>query len=264
MISLIGIPYDDASSFLKGPAAAPDAIRHAMHESSHNLYSESGIEIKEGVAYKDLGNIHFHQEDPDAVFRTIRDRIDSILDESGKVLSIGGDHSITYPIVDAYRMKYQDLHILHFDAHADLYDEYDRNPYSHACPFARIMESGGIASLIQVGIRTLEPHQVQQAKRFNVQQVEMRYFSMDFLDTLKGPLYVSIDMDALDPAFAPGVSHFEPGGLSVRQLITMIRQIHVPIIGADIVEYNPTRDINHMTAHVGFKIFKEVVAKMLE
>jgi agmatinase len=177
-------------------------------------------------------------------------------------MSLGGDHSVSYPIIEAHKPFYPDLHILHFDAHADLYDNFDDNPYSHASPFARIMETGGIASLTQVGIRTLEPHQRAQAKRFGVNQIEMKNFSMDFIRELKGPLYISLDLDALDPAFAPGVSHHEPGGLSTRKMITMIQQIQVPVVGADLVEYNPTRDVKEMTAMVGYKLMKELIAIM--
>jgi len=90
----------------------------------------------------------------------------------------------------------------------------------------------------------------------------MRNFNTDFLDNLKGPLYISIDLDVLDPAFAPGISHHEPGGLSSRELLNMIQQINVAVVGADIVEYNPVRDIHYMTAMVAWKLFKEVVHLM--
>ncbi len=263
MIAVLGIPYDDASSYLKGPALAPAAIRQMQKEGASNLYAENGSEIRNGLSYADQGDVHFHQEDPDSIFQSIKERVSAILKTNEKILSFGGDHSITYPVIDAIREKYNDLHILHFDAHADLYDRYDDSQFSHACPFARIMESSGIASLTQVGIRTLEPHQIVQAKRFGVRQIQMNSFSTDFLAELKGPLYISFDMDALDPAFAPGVSHYEPGGLSTREVIHMIQQINVPVIGADIVEYNPVRDSHHMTAMVAYKIFKELVAKMI-
>lgn len=262
MVAVLGIAYDDASSYLKGAASAPAAIRHVEKEGSSNLFAENGIEVRNGLTYEDLGDVHFHQEDPLSVVNAIRDRVTSILAGRQKILAFGGDHSISFPVVDAVSSKYSNLHILHFDAHADLYDMYDDSPYSHACPFARIMESGKIASLTQVGIRTLEPHQTEQAKRFGVRQIEMKSFSMDFITDLEGPLYISFDMDALDPAFAPGVSHFEPGGLSTRDVISIIQKINVPIFGADIVEYNPARDFHNMTAMVAYKIFKELIAAM--
>lgn len=263
MIAVLGIPYDDASSYLKGPALAPSAIRQMESEGSSNQLSENGTAIRSDHAYTDLGDVHFKQRDPQSIFETIRDHVATALTTNEKILVFGGDHSVSYPVVDAVRQKYSNLHILHFDAHADLYDIFDDNPYSHACPFARIMESGRIASLTQVGIRTLDHHQREQAKRFGVRQIEMKTFSTDYIKDLKGPLYISLDLDVLDPAHAPGLSHYEPGGVTTRDLISMIQQITVPVIGADIVEYNPVRDINHMTAMVAYKLFKELIAKMI-
>ena len=94
--------------------------------------------------------------------------------------------------------------------------------------------------------------------------IEMKNFTIDFITGLKGPLYISLDIDVLDPAFAPGISHHEPGGLSTRQLLQIIQSINVEIAGADIVEYNPFRDVNNMTAMVAYKLLKELIAKMIE
>jgi arginase len=154
------------------------------------------------------------------------------------------------------------LNVLHLDAHADLYDQFDNNPFSHASPFARVMEKRIIKSLTQVGIRTLNTHQREQAASFNVQVVEMKDFTYDFIEKLQSPLYMSLDLDVLDPAFAPGVSHHEPGGLTTRELINVIQSVNVTIVGADIVEYNPIRDINNMTAMVCYKLFKELASQM--
>jgi arginase len=179
-----------------------------------------------------------------------------------KLICFGGDHSVSFPVIEAFSEKYKDLNILHLDAHADLYDNFDDNPYSHASPFARLMEMGTIKSLTQVGIRTFNTHQKEQANRFGVKVIEMKDFNFDFIKDLQFPLYISLDLDVLDPAFAPGISHHEPGGMSTRELIKIIQSISGEIVGADIVEYNPTRDLNNMTAMVACKLFKELVAKM--
>ena len=92
----------------------------------------------------------------------------------------------------------------------------------------------------------------------------MKDFSLDFIKSLQGPLYVSLDIDVLDPAYAPGISHHEPGGMSTRQLIDILQKIKVPIVGADIVELNPKRDLNNMTAMVAYKLFKELASKMMD
>lgn len=263
MVGLIGIPYDQNSSFLKGPAYAPDRIRLMESEGSANAFSESGQEIAQNINYKDLGNITFENGDPKSAFEHIYKSIKTKLIEHDKILAIGGDHSISYPLIKAHAEKYNNLNVLHLDAHADLYEDFENNKYSHASPFARILEEGNINRLIQVGIRTLNTHQRQQIQKYGVELIEMSNFSLDFINTLKGPIYVSLDLDVLDPAYAPGVSHHEPGGTSTRQLISLIQSINVSIIGADVVEYNPIRDVNNMTAMVAYKLIKEIIAKML-
>jgi len=263
MIKLIGIPFDSNSSFLKGPSYAPQRIRLIEKEGSANSFSEEGTEVKEGLNYTDCGDIHFETTDPKKAFETIEGKIQTLNSDQSKVISFGGDHSISYPVINAFADQYEHLNILHLDAHADLYENFDDNPYSHASPFARIMETGKINSLTQVGIRSLTTHQKEQAKKFGVHIVEMKDFNFDFIQTLESPLYISVDLDVLDPAYAPGVSHHEPGGMTSRQLIKIIQSISNKIVGADIVEYNPIRDLHNTTAMVAYKIFKELVAKMI-
>jgi arginase family enzyme len=154
------------------------------------------------------------------------------------------------------------LSILHFDAHPDLYDEYEGNRFSHACPFARIMEEGLARRLVQVGIRTLNAHQAAQAKKFEVTMVTMSAFDPQTVPIPRGPLYISIDLDALDPAFAPGVAHREPGGLSVRDIIRVLHRVKGPVVGADIVELRPASDVDGMTAGVAAKLLKELAGLM--
>jgi len=262
MIKLLGIPFDGNSSFLKGPALAPARIRLMDTEGSANTFCELGNDIKKGKYYIDLGDLHFSDSDAQSVYTKIKQEVKQELSVTDKLICLGGDHSISFPIIEAYADIYKNLNILHLDAHADLYDNFDSNPLSHASPFARLMEKEILKSLTQVGIRTLNTHQREQADVFNVKVVEMKDFNMDFIKTLEGPLYISLDLDVLDPSFAPGISHHEPGGLSTRDLITIIQSISVPIVGADIVEYNPVRDINNTTAMVAYKLFKELASKM--
>ena len=260
---MIGIPFDGNSSFLRGPALAPPRIRLMESAGSANLFCENGRQIKEGDNYLDLGDMEFPQIDPALVYRAIKQRIRSELTGTDKIISLGGDHSISFPIIETYATHHQNLNVLHLDAHGDLYKDFDDNPYSHASPFARLMEKGIIVSLTQVGIRTLNTHQKEQAELYKVRIIEMKDFSMDFVNQLDTPLYISLDLDVLDPAFAPGVSHHEPGGLTTRQVIDIIHAVNVPVVGADIVEYNPTRDMHNMTAMVAYKLLKELISKML-
>lgn len=263
MIKVLGIPFDGNSSFLKGPALAPSRIRLMDTAGSANAFCENGTAIVNGSNYTDLGDMVFTDETPAMVYDAIRTRIAQELKSDVRMICLGGDHSVSFPVVEAYAGKFKSLNILHLDAHADLYDNFDDNPYSHASPFARIMEKNLVKTLTQVGIRTMNTHQQEQADRFGVEVIAMKNFDHAFIRTLQSPLYISMDLDVLDPAFAPGVSHHEPGGLSTRELIHIIQSISAEIVGADIVEYNPNRDINNVTAMVGYKLFKELANRMI-
>ncbi len=256
-IIIQGILFDEKSSYQRGPALAPPLIRKALHSGAMNLYAENGYSIQND-AILDKGDFSIVD------YFDIQDITETFLKEDAKIFTLGGDHSISFPIVKAHQKKYPLLDILHIDAHADLYHEYEGDPYSHACPFARIMEGGFAANLVQVGIRTLNPHQQKQAEKYKVEIRNMSNLNLDTLPSFKNPLYISLDMDGFDPAYAPGVSHQEPGGLSSRQVIDLIQSIETEVIGADIVEYNPKRDFQEMTAFLAAKMMKEILAKMME
>jgi arginase len=177
---------------------------------------------------------------------------------------LGGDHSITYPALRGLRPHHGRLAVLHLDAHPDLYDEFEGDRYSHACPFARIMEEGQADRLVQVGIRTMTGAQREQAQRFGVEVIEMREWKDGGRLTFDEPVYLSLDLDAIEPGLAPGVSHREPGGLSVRQVLSIIQSLEAPLVGADLVEFNPDADPSGLTASVCGKLVKELAAKMLE
>jgi arginase len=258
--TLLAIPFDGQSSYLRGAGDAPPKIREAMHCDASNEWTESAVDLGVPVAFDDAGDLAFSESN---AFEVIESGIGKLLAEGRTPVSLGGDHSITYPIVKVFAQKYQELTIFHFDAHPDLYNEFEGNRLSHACPFARIMESGLAKRLVQVGIRTMNGHQREQARRFGVEVVEMQ--SLPAHDRLKagGPIYISFDMDVLDPAFAPGVSHREPGGIAVREAIAHLHAIEGDIVGADVVEYNPVCDLGDMTATVAAKIVKEILGKMI-
>lgn len=261
-VGLVGIPIDINSTFMRGPALAPARIREVLHGGATNLCTETGIDLGNTSIFHDRGDIII-DEDTDWIIE-IEKRISDLIAADVRVLTLGGDHAVTYPIVKAYSKKYKSLNILQLDAHPDLYDTYGGNRFAHACPFARIMEEKLAARLVQVGIRTLNPHQKHQAERFGVEIVEMRNFGPDTVPDIHKPVYISIDLDVLDPAYAPGVSHHEPGGLSTRQVIEIIHRLQTPIVGADIVEFNPKRDPTEITAMAAVKLLKEIAARMIE
>jgi len=262
MVAVIGIPFDAYSSFMQGAALAPAQIRKTMNSGAGNLCSESGIDLAARPDFIDLGDMHI-DDDSDAI-ENIEASITELLNHEVRLISLGGDHAITYPIIKSFHKKFGRLEIVQLDAHPDLYDTYDGNRFSHACPFARIMEEKLASRLVQIGIRALNPHLQEQAERFGVEIIKIPHCDKAARVQLTGPLYLSIDLDVLDPAFAPGVSHHEPGGLTTRQVIELIQQLQAPIVGADIVELNPRRDPSEITAMAAVKILKEVSARMLE
>jgi arginase len=206
-ISLLGIPRDENSSFMKGASEAPPLIRHELFSDCYSSWSETGIDICAAGRLIDHGDIQF---DPVAdPWDLIEQKVGQVMDSGDPLICLGGDHAITHPIMRAVRRHH---------------------------PF----------------------------KRFGVEIVEAGRCGEAFQLDLKTPVYVSMDIDALDPAYAPGVSHREPGGLSTRQVIDLIHTIDQPIVAADVVEYNPRCDISNMTATVAAKLVKEIGGMMVK
>ncbi len=261
-IALLGIPHDDNSSYMKGAAEAPAPIRRELFCDAYSLWSETGVDLGVPGRLVDRGDIVFDADvDP---WELIEREAGSALDAAGALISLGGDHAITHPILRAVRWRHPKLTVLHIDAHADIYDAYQGNPRSHASPFARIMEEGLADRLIQVGLRTVNDHHRDQFRRFGVEVYEAGRCDGNLDIRIDTPVYISLDLDGLDPAYAPGVSHREPGGLSPRQVIGLIQRLRGPIAAADIVEYNPRCDFGNVTALVAAKLLKEIAGAMAQ
>lgn len=256
----LGLPLDENSSHMRGAAGAPPMIADYLLQAAGNPWSESGVDLADKANFLWAGELDFSGGD---AFPLIEEAA-AMLAKSGTVpLFLGGDHSVTYPVVAGLARAHDGLSILHIDAHPDLYQDFEGNPNSHASPFARIMEAGLVTRLVQVGIRTMTPHLREQADRFGVEIHEMKDWRGRLEIEFDGPVYVSVDLDGLDPAFAPGVSHPEPGGLTLRETLALIHAVGPHIVGGDLVEYNPLRDIEHQTARVAAKILRELAGTAL-
>ncbi|KAL6322968.1 hypothetical protein AAG906_022871 [Vitis piasezkii] len=255
--SLLGVPLGHNSSFLQGPAFAPPRIREAIWCGSTNATTEEEI--------RDCG------VDDDRLMKIISESVKLVMEEDPlRPLVLGGDHSISFPVVRAVSEKIGGpVDILHLDAHPDIYHSFEGNKYSHASPLPgswRVV----MLVLLQVGLRSITSEGREQGKRFGVEQYEMRTFSRDrhILENLKlgegvKGVYISLDVDCLDPAFAPGVSHIEPGGLSFRDVLNIVHNLQADVVAADVVEFNPQRDtVDGMTAMVAAKLVRELTAKM--
>jgi len=260
-VAVLGVPWDEHSSFLRGAALAPPAIRAALRSPSTNLTTESGVDLGEDRRFKDAGDLEIPEGA--GALEAVERGVARVLDEGTRVLALGGDHAVTYPVLRAHALRYPGLTLVHLDAHPDLYDVFEGDRLSHACPFARILEERLVSRLVQAGIRTLNAPQRAQAERFGVERIEMKDWRPDTAVAARGPVYVSIDIDVLDPAFAPGVSHPEPGGLSVRDVIGFLHRLQGRVVGADVVELNPSRDPDGLTARVAAKLVKELAGRLL-
>ena len=260
LFHLIGLPTDINSSFERGAASGPQAIRDALWSDRGNMGCENGMEIGIDFTLEDLGDLALTEDTPrdDVLIKTA---VIASLSADATPILLGGDHAVTVPVMASIHKHYGPVTILHFDAHPDLYDNFDENPRSHASPFARIMEAGHAARLVQVGIRTLTRHCREQAERFGVEIIPMAEFAPEKIPQLNGPTYISIDLDGIDPSQAPGVSHPEPGGLSVRDVFKVFDRVRGQIIGADIVELNPVRDTGGVTAILAAKLVREIASR---
>ena len=164
---ILGIPLDHNSSFLRGPAEAPALIRGALYSDAWNKWTETRIDLSREGAFEDDGDLE-NMDAPDA-FARIEAAVAKIVEEKKRPVSLGGDHSITYPILRGVGKRIPGITLVHFDAHPDLYANYEDNPRSHASPFARIGEEKLVQRLIQIGIRTLNGHQQEQAAKYGVE-----------------------------------------------------------------------------------------------
>ncbi len=261
-MAVLGVPFDEKSSFLRGAAGGPAAIRKASTGKCYNEYSELGVNLAEETVLVDLGDVDV-SGDTDKTFAAIEKDVAAILAKDAVPVVLGGDHSISYPVLKAFGSRFEALDILQFDAHPDLYDDLYGDRLSHACPFARIMEDGLAKGLVQVGIRAATPDHKALALKHGVRMIEMKDITSPVFPKFRNPLYISFDLDALDPAFAPGVSHHEPGGLSTRQAIQIIQGLKSRIVGFDIVELNAARDPSGITAAAAFKLMQEIMGKIV-
>jgi arginase len=261
-LAVLGVPFDEKSSYLRGAAAGPAAIRNVSTGKCYCPCTELGVDLEEETVMVDLGDVDM-SGDPDKTFALTEKAVAGILAKGAVPFVLGGDHSITYPVVKAFARKGGLLDVLHFDAHPDLYEDLYGDRLSHACPFARILEDGLAANIVQVGVRAMTSAQRAKARKHGVRMIEMRDIREPIRLEFANPVYISFDLDALDPAYAPGVSHHEPGGLTTRQAIQVIQDLKAKIVGLDVVELNPTRDVSGITAAAAFKILKEVAGRIV-
>jgi len=256
---VLGIKWDLSSSYRRGSRDAPEAIREATSSLLYNSFSEELKNLKDLWKYRDLGDIEAFS------YPEIMKEVEKIVDisDEGLFLFLGGDHSITYATLRAIAKHHKNFGLIYFDAHPDMYKSYDGDIYSHACPVRRIVENGIVKgeNIVQIGIRAATKEQMEFAKENGIEIItSSEIFKEKEIEIPFEWAYLSFDMDVLDPAYAPGVGNPEPGGLTTRELVEIIKNLNVGVISFDIVELNPHYDYKGITAFAAAKIIREVLA----
>ncbi len=267
---VLGLCWDKSSSFRRGSAKAPGMIREYTSSKLYNSYTEAGVNIKDHWRIYDLGDV-----DPPS----ITDAVYMVKGMVGKLTSskldifLGGDHSISYIALKALKENFNGLWgLVYFDSHPDLYESYEGNPYSHACTTRRIIDDGIVNPkyIIQVGIRAATSEQLDYARNSGIRvlctsdvyQISAKKISSIIKKALGrvDNIYVSLDVDVLDPAFAPGVGNPEGGGVTLRHLIDIVHDfggLNIPAF--DVVEANPDYDCGGVTFCSTSKFIREML-----
>lgn len=261
-LAFVGLPDDSQSTYRRGCSKAPDRIRMAYDGHCYNATTESGVDLAERVT--DFGNLPSLD-----LWATTAENYSKFARSLFAAVKIpffaGGDHAVTVPVVEALGVLENSVHIVQIDAHPDLYQEYDASRTSHACTAARLLEMDHVQTLTQIGVRTLNATQLQVAERYptRLRIVSAREYTAKGTDlshiSESSLVYVTLDLDALDPAYAPGVSHPVPGGLTSREVLDLIQALPGRLVGMDAVEVNPNTDLNDRTAILAAKCLHEAM-----
>lgn len=257
-IVLFGAPFDGTTSFRPGTRFAPTAVR----PDSYGLETYSPYLNLDLEDYKiaDIGDIDLPFGNTKQVMQMIGETSQEIIKSNKKPLMIGGEHLVSYPVIKAVYEKYPDIHILHFDAHTDLRDDYLGEKLSHASVIRRAWDLVGDGRIFQFGIRSGLKDEFVWAKSHTKLQKFNTDGLKDVVDSLKGkPVYLTIDLDVLDPSIFPGTGTPEPGGITMKELLDALIAIKdLDLVGADVVELSPHYDQSGVSTAVACKVIREV------
>ena len=245
-----GYPFDGTACFRKGSSEAPDAIRKNSYNFETYLL-ELGIDLSDVLA-NDWGNLEI-TKDQDKNEKLLEDLVLKIVNEGKFPIGLGGEHSLTPAAVKAAHAKYPNLAVVILDAHLDFRKEYEGNSKSHATVTRRVSEIVGIDNVRSIGIRSVSQSELTEARSVGLKFVEsgwteLREYLADVIEDLEGPVYLSLDMDVIDPAFAPGVGTPEPFGMTPYEIMQTINFFADRIVGFDCVEVCPPYDNGNTSA----------------
>lgn len=260
---LYGMPMDWTVSYRPGSRFGPTRIREvSIGLEEYSPYLDRELE---DVKYFDAGDIPLPFGNPQKSLDLIEEYIDSLLDADKFPLGMGGEHLVSWPVMKAVHKKYPDLAIIHFDAHTDLRENYEGEPLSHSTPIRKIAELIGPKNVYSFGIRSGMKEEFEWAKQvgMHISKFEVLEPLKEILPTLAGrPVYVTIDIDVLDPAHAPGTGTVDCGGITSKELLASIHEIarsKVNVVGGDLVEVAPIYDNSEQTANTASKLIREMI-----
>ncbi|USD78847.1 agmatinase [Bacillus safensis] len=262
-VILYGMPMDWTVSYRPGSRFGPNRIREvSIGLEEYSPYLDR--ELHE-VPFFDAGDIPLPFGNAQKSLDLIEEYVDSILEKGKFPLGMGGEHLVSWPVFRAMYKKYPDLAIIHMDAHTDLREEYEGEPLSHSTPIRKVAGLIGPENVFSFGIRSGMKEEFEWAKKagMHISKFEVLEPLKQVLPKLKGrPVYVTIDIDVLDPAHAPGTGTVDAGGITSKELIASIHAIagsDVQVVGADLVEVAPVYDHSDQTANTASKFLREML-----
>ena len=257
-IVLLGVPLDFSASFKPGSNLAPDEIRR--YSRNLELYSPYQRRSLRSVRYFDSGDIGFTVDEPKANMARIERAAARFLAGGKKVLALGGEHSVSYPLIRAVQKKTNDLAIIHLDAHADLREQYDNNPFSHACVMRRVAGLIPLASIFQFGIRSGTQAEFElMEKNRTLRRFDSRSCAAMAKRIGQRPVYLTIDIDVFDPSLVSGTGTPEAGGIFFKDFLVLLPYLQkMNIVGCDLVELAPGIDPSGVSSAVAALLVREL------
>jgi len=258
---MVGLPYDGTCSYRPGARFGPELIRIA----SYGLESYSPIQERDldDVKFYDAGEIEFQLGNREDSLQKIETAAEETLLHNKKWLGVGGEHLVTFPAIKAYSKKYPELYVIHFDAHADVREDYIEEKLSHACVMRRISEIITPDNLIQIGIRSGTQEEFEWMKENNTIAKTQEEFKERLKFPENKPVFLSVDLDVLDPSLMSGTGTPEPGGMTYNELMSWLMLLkNLNIVGADVVELSPHYDQSGVSTVTAAKVIREVLLLM--
>ncbi len=260
---LYGMPMDWTVSYRPGSRFGPTRIREvSIGLEEYSPYLDRELEE---VKYFDAGDIPLPFGNASRSLEMIEEFVDQVLQAGKFPLGMGGEHLVSWPVMKSMYKKYPDLAIIHMDAHTDLREEYEGEPLSHSTPIRKVAELIGPENVYSFGIRSGMKEEFEWAKEngMHISKFEVLEPLKDILPKLAGrPVYVTIDIDVLDPAHAPGTGTVDAGGITSKELLAAIHEIahsDIHVVGADLVEVAPIYDHSEQTANTASKLIREMI-----